>query len=162
MLEGTKIYCFRCMELVLTSSGRMRWGGPYSGDMFAPVTEDTNFRDYFNFGKGVVGGDLVCPRCTQNFIDDDGCILTEFGSVHTKQGLIDRNFKIIYEDGPYKNMIKKVEPSREPDRRGPVGARNPFLNGSIANPGEKAVPKYTCKKCGEKMFRMFDHRERCP
>lgn len=164
-----KVFCVRCTEHVLDTSDKFQCGGPYSGEMFVPVG-DNWFGDYFNFERWVEGGNLHCPRCHGNFIDDDGALLTEYGRVKEGQATIDRSTTLAHDIGNEKDILsrddvwapemKEPEPEPEPVVEKPpeVSELEPPPDGQPEQPKKR---KFICKKCGKEIPYGMAHKGGC-
>ena len=180
--KNIKVYCMMCREHILNTSERFVCGGPYNGAMFEPIeTENTLYGMYFSFDDSVMDGNLVCPRCENNFIEVDGTLLTEYGMVKKGQGSISWDLESLAYDAEGHPLSRSDVWAKEEDRRGRVGNQNPFLHGSIENPSkrkpveveevkpqeeekpqQKWEAKVKCKKCGQPIRWPAEHRHGCP
>lgn len=180
-----KVFCVRCMRWILDTSDKFVCGGPYNGSMFQKSDDGLdNFAHYFLFHSTTTEGNLFCPFCDQKFMHENDILLTEHGLIMPGQGSVDTSISCIYPDNTLKSDSM---PSREKDRRGSVGKRNPFLQGSVESApdtAEEAIKpisealeailgkhntgivaekkkQLTCKKCGKPIPYAAAHRNGC-
>lgn len=99
------IYCVSCREPCLETSEKFIPGSEYTGEMFQSYKNDHAYAADFNFEAWETEGNLWCPRCEQNFIQD-GEILTEHGRIKKGQGKINTSMSAIHEEGDLKGMLK--------------------------------------------------------
>lgn len=110
-----KIFCIRCLRYVLKTSDKFKCGGPYNGEMFAPI-EDVVWH-YFSFTPDITDGSLQCPMCDLSFIDTDGSLLTEYGLIPEGMTAIDTITSHAFEEGGIMVMSRiEINPGKPIER----------------------------------------------
>ena len=156
------IFCITCREPILQTSPQLVLGGKYTGDMFCALKDFPRYADDFNFAEWVADGNLWCPRCSQNFITVDGCLLTEHGKVRFGQQSIDKSVFATHKHGVLSGMLKspdiwsqeKIEPKpasiSKPKSKSKLKSKPKSKSKTTSKPKSTLKPKsFPCPICGK-------------